>query len=55
MAERESGEFETSREAYTLLKQLKLSQGRGKKINQKLTARIEQVEKEAKRLHEKGK
>lgn len=55
MAQREKGEFQSSREANELLKRLKKATGMGKKINPKMAARIVEVTAERDRLQAKGK
>lgn len=55
MAQREPGEFQSSREADKTLKELKKQTGMGKKINEKMSVRIAQVTAERDRLKAKGK
>lgn len=55
MAQKEPGEFQSSREADKLLGELKKQMGMGKRINPKMAARIEQVTAERDRLRSKGK
>lgn len=55
MAQKEPGEFQSSREADKLLADLKKQAGMGKKVNPKMTVRIAEVTAERNRLRDKGK
>ena len=55
MAQREPGEFQSSREADKLLAELKKQTGMGKRINPKMAVRIAEVTAERDRLRAKGK